>query len=320
MLSRVAQNIYWMSRYIERTEGTARIISVNANLLLDLPPDTSFGWEPLIFITGGEQRFFESYNAADEPNVIRFLVCDEKNPSSIIACLTSARENLRTTRDVVPREAWEQVNDLFLFVRDHLQMGMSRRGRYEFLKHIIQGVQQVTGLLAGTMSHTYAYDFVRVGRNLERADMTSRILDVRSGNILPGQSAIQVQGGQTQEQTELNPFENIQWMSVLKSLSAYQMYRQQVRVRVRGSDVIKFLLQDPWFPRTVCHCLGELEKSLSKLPKSQPLLEPIAHLKQRVSRTHVADLDKRALHTFVDEIQRGLGAIHQQMAATYFGQ
>lgn len=330
MLSRVAQNIYWMSRYIERTEDTARLISVNANLLLDLPADTSFGWEPLVFITGSQAQFFATYKTPDELSVIKFLVSDQGHNSSIMSCLSAARENLRTTRDVVPREAWEQVNDLYLYVRDHLQMGMSRRGRYEFLKRVIQGVQQLTGLLAGAMSHTHAYDFVRIGRNLERADMTSRILDVRSGNFLPHQSPIQSQHQmqtqaqsqmqvQTQDQSELNPFENIQWMSVLNSLSAYQMYRQQVRVRVRGPDVIKFLLQDPLFPRTVYHCLSELENSLSKMPKSESLLTSISHLKQSVSSAHAPELDRQGLHRFIDELQIRLDRIHEQLAATYFG-
>jgi uncharacterized alpha-E superfamily protein len=322
MLSRVARHVYWMARYIERAEDTARLISVNANLLLDLPRTTDFGWEPLIFITGSEALFYENYDRPDELSAIKFLLGDRENPGSILSSLSSARENLRTTRDVVPREAWEQINDLYLYVRDHLEMGMSRRGRYEFLKRITQGAQQVTGLLSGTMTHSAAYYFVRMGRNLERAEMTTRILDVRSANLLIRQSQSQFQDNQeqAQEQTlqELNPFENIQWMSVLKSLNAYQMYRQQVRLRVGGPDVLKFLLQDPQFPRTVYHCLSELESCLGKLQKNAEMLDSIADLKRRLTTANVPELAREGLHEFIDNLQIGLGHIHEQISATYF--
>ncbi len=318
MLSRVAQNIYWLARYIERTEGTARLISVNTNLLLDLPRNTAFGWEPLIFITGSHEPFYQRYQKSDEISVVKLLLGDRDHPGSILSSLSFARENLRTTRDVVPREAWEQVNDLYMFVRDHLEMGLSRRGRYEFLRRIIQSTQQVTGLLAGTMSHTNAFHFLRLGRHLERADMTTRIIDVRSANLLIGQR--QIQGSQDQEQMELNPFENIQWMSVLKSMSAYQMYRQQRRLRVRGPDVVKFLLQDPLFPRTVYHCLGEVENCLQKLPqpKNAEILESTADLKKRLTEVNIPELIREGLHEFIDEFQIGLGHIHEQIAAAYF--
>jgi uncharacterized alpha-E superfamily protein len=318
MLSRVAQNVYWMARYIERAEDTARLISVNDILLLDLPKN-SLGWAPLLFMSGSQDQFFENNTEASELNVIQFLVGERKNPGSILSALSSARENLRTTRDVVPREAWEQINVLYMYVRDHLVIGMSRRGRHEFLRRIIHGTQQITGMLAGIMSHTHAYDFVRLGRNLERADMTTRILDVRSANLLIGKSSqVQSQGAQEQEQGELNPFENIQWMSVLKSLSAYQMYRQQIRLRVRGPDVLRFLLQDRHFPRAVLHCLEELEECLRELPKNTGPLERIAQLKQQLDKAQITELASEGLHEFIDDLQIGLGAIHDQLVTTYF--
>lgn len=322
MLSRVAQNIYWLARYIERAEDTARIISVNANLLLDLPSTTAFGWEPLIFITGSDELFFAQGQRPDELNVLKFLIGDRDNPGSILSALSFARENLRTTRDVVPREAWEQLNDLYLYVRDHLELGISQRGRYDFLKRIIQATQQFTGLLAGTMTHSTPYTFARLGRYLERADMTTRILDVRSANLLLKKAAAPAAEGPSVvtpgELEDVSPFENIQWMSVLKSLSAYQMYRQQVRLRVRGPDVLGFLLQDPLFPRTVYHCLGEVEACLRRLPRNDALLQGMATLKRQVTEAKVPELAREGLHQFMDELQIGLGQIHEQIAATYF--
>lgn len=328
MLSRVAQNIYWMARYVERTEDTARLINVNTNLLLDLPRNTTFGWLPLIFIVGTEKLFFEKdpYRLADETSVVKFLISDSDHPSSIICSLAAARENLRTTRDVVPREAWEQVNGLYIYARDHVP---SRRGRYEFLRRVIQGAQLVGGLLAGTMSRTAAYDFVRLGHYLERADMITRILDVRSANLLPRTGQLQTQDhGRTQAQFqtqpavpangEQDPFESIQWMSVLKSLSAYQMYRQQVRVRVSGPDVLKFLLQDPYFPRSVAFCLRQLEICLRKLPRNDAPLTALAEIEHKLNAAAVPALAREGLHEFIDEVQIGFGKLHEQITATYF--
>ncbi|MEI2770444.1 MAG: alpha-E domain-containing protein [Candidatus Competibacter sp.] len=333
MLSRVAQNIYWMARYIERAEDTARIINVNTNLLLDLPRNMTFGWLPLIFIVGAEKQFFEKdpNRLADESTVVKFLISDSDNPGSIISSLASARENLRTTRDTVPQEAWEQINGLYIFARDHVP---TRRGRFEFLRRVIHGAQQINGMLAGSMSRTAAYDFVWLGRFLERADMTTRILDVRSANLLPraGQSATlklaqeqdRIDSSQTQATTvdrkEQNPFESIQWMSVLKSLSAYQMYRQQIRLRVGGPDVLRFLLQDESFPRAVSFCLKQLEICLQELPKNATPLAGIAALKQRLGAATVPDLahEHEALHEFIDNLQIGFGELHEQIAAAYF--
>ena len=322
MLSRVAQNIYWMTRYVERAEDTARLINVNTNLLLDLPRTTTFGWLPLIFIIGAENQFFEKdpHRLADESNVVKFLINDRDHPGSIISSLAAARENLRTTRDTVPQEAWEQINSLYIYARDHLP---NRRGRYEFLRRVIHGAQQIGGLLAGVMSRTDAYDFVRLGHYLERADMTTRILDVRSANLLSpaGQSQSQTQ---TQTQTsvapqeEQDPFDSIQWMSVLKSLSAYQMYRQQVRVRVNGPDVLKFLLQDQSFPRAVAFCLRQLDICLRKLPRHDAALAALAAIRQKMNAATVPELTREGLHDFIDEVQVGLGELHDQIAAAYF--
>jgi uncharacterized alpha-E superfamily protein len=327
MLSRVAQNIYWMARYVERAEDTARIINVNTNLLLDLPRNMTFGWLPLIFIVGAEKLFFEKdpNRLADENAVVKFLIGDSENPGSIISSLASARENLRTTRDTVPQEAWEQINGLYIYARDHVP---TRRGRFEFLRRVIHGAQQINGMLAGSMSRNAAYDFVWLGRFLERADMTTRILDVRSANLLSRTDQMaalkqtQEQSGQTQvaavEREEQNPFESIQWMSVLKSLSAYQMYRQQVRLRVGGPDVLKFLLQDESFPRAVSFCLKQLEICLRELPKNAAPLATIDALKQRLNAAEVPKLADAGLHEFIDQFQVGLGELHHRIAAAYF--
>lgn len=306
MLSRVAENIYWMARYIERAENTARLVNVNGNLLLDLPRHVRLGWEPLLDISGSRERFAEHYHEPDERSVVRFMVTNQNNPGSILSSLNQARENARTIRDIIPREAWEQINELYLHARGQANRVLSRSGRFEYLRHIILGAQTITGLLAGTMNHDEGYDFLRMGRNLERADMTTRIVDVRSATLL----------SETHE--DLTPFENIQWVGVLKSLTGYQMYRRTTRIRVRRPDVLRFLFQEAVFPRSVAHATGEVESCLSHLPLNEKPLKAIRSLRRKVLRTKPDGLRQEHLHEFIDELQAGLARVHNSIAASYF--
>jgi uncharacterized alpha-E superfamily protein len=302
----VAENLYWMARYLERAEDMARLINVHANLVLDLPRRVDFGWQPLIEITGSGDAYGELHEHVDERGVVRFLVSDRRNPGSIISSLEFARENLRTTRDIVPREAWEQLNDLFLYARQRTASGVPKRGRYEFLLEMIRRCQQLTGLLAGTMSRTEAYWFVKAGRYLERADMTTRIVDVRSEDLL------------AEHAEDLTPFANIQWMSVLKSLTAYQMYRHHVRLRVRGPDVLRFLLKDPLFPRAVAHCLAEVGTCIQRLPRHDAPVRTVARVQRRLKRIDVQTLRHAELHRFLDRLQLAIAGLHDDINATWF--
>ncbi|MDR9435873.1 MAG: alpha-E domain-containing protein [Thiohalophilus sp.] len=306
MLSRVANNIYWAARYIERAENTARLINVNSHLLLDLPKRVRLGWEPIIDILGNHELFYQRHDAADERQVVRFMVSEQANPGSIISSLRQARENARTIRDIIPREAWEQINHNYLQARELAGSSLGRRKRDDFLRQIILGAQTMTGMLAGTMTHDEGYDFLRMGRNLERADMTTRIVDVRSASLLPEMSE------------DLSPFENIQWVSVLKSLTAYQMYRREMRIRVRRPDVLRFLLQERRFPRALYHTICEVENCLQHLPHNDKPLKTLTALQKKVLSAKPEKLMQEELHSFVDTLQLGLAKLHQDISASYF--
>ncbi len=305
MLSRVAENIYWMARYIERAENTARMIMVNSNLLMDLPKGVQPGWRPIVEILGSVEYYQEHHEDFNERAVLKFLIADPNSYSSLVYSLQQARENARTIRDIIPREAWEQVNDLYLMAKGNAASGYSKKGRYDYLKKVILGAQTITGLLAGTMLHDIGYDFLRMGRNLERAEMTTRILDVRSANLLP-------------EHEGLTPYENIQWMSVLKSLTAYQMYRRTIQVRVRRPDVLKFLLKDKKFPRSFFHALLEVKSCLRHLPRSEEAITLLNDVGKKVLRADQAVLRQDELHLFIDELQLGLAELSKMITHTYF--
>ena len=306
MLSRLAEELYWHGRYLERAEGLARLVNVNAHLNLDLPSGIAPGWEPLVRITGNSEHFRELFDEASERNVARYLIGDDRNPGSIRSSLEYARGNMRAARDLLPREVWERMNALYLDCDESMSGTLSKRKRHDVLNGMILGCQQITGMLDATMSRDFAYDFMLLGRFLERADTTTRILDVRADDLL----------GETDA---LAPFESIQWMSVLKSLTAYQMYRRHVRTRVLGTDVLKFLMRDRQLPRSVMFCLDALAVLLEDLPgDDDTALRATVSLMRRVDGTRMAKLRGEPLSEFLDGLQVELAAIAQRIAQTWF--
>ena len=312
MLSRVAQRLYWFGRYMERVENTARIINVNSNLLFDLPTGTRIGWQSLVDITGSNDNFLENHSNYDERSVMHHLMADPTNPSSIVSCLNIARENVRTTREILPTEVWECINNLYLSVKEGIAEGLARKKRFIILQDVIATSQQLTGILSSTMSNNHGYDFIRVARNLERADMSTRIIDMGCANLLP--KIID-----EQEAAEaLNVYQSILWMHILISLSAYQMYRQHIQNKVSGPEVVRYILKDEEFPRAVMHCLNEIESCLLKLPGDVQAAKLIKDVKLRTQKGNVEKLIDKGLHQFIDRLQVDLASLHKLIEENWF--
>ncbi|RRJ84000.1 alpha-E domain-containing protein [Aestuariirhabdus litorea] len=327
MLSRVAERVYWMGRYLERAENTARMISVYFHVQMDIPNETSLSWHHMLDIVGtdinqvlsrkpaspkakssGEQQ--AGVSLAQEKAVMKYLVSDARSPSSILSFLQQARENARTAREIIPSEAWELINNLYLYAKERAPRSLSRSARQKFLQHVIERTQQCAGLLSGTMSATPAYDFICLGRSLERADMTSRIVDVGARTLFEKQKT---------EKKILSPYVNVLWMSVLQSLSAYQMYRQHMMNRVNGESVVTFLLQDSRFPRSMTACLGSLKTYLSSLPNNEEALRALGAAQRRIDAIDVADsLATASLYESIDLVQLDLIGIHNEIANAWF--
>jgi uncharacterized alpha-E superfamily protein len=306
MLARVAEGLYWMTRYLERAENTARMINATSQMLLDLPRGASFGWDVLLKVAGLDQVFHETYPAYDEASIMRFLIGDNRNPSSITSCIERARENSRTLREILPRAAWERINSLYLYVREHSDAALERANRYNILEQIIERRQSVVGMLSENMSHGVAYQFIRLGRNIERADMTTRIVDITSAVLLPRQQASE------------DPAMNLLWMGVLKALNAYQMYRRHVSVHVRGTDVVSYLLKDELFPRTVHYSLQEIRSALDSIPDSAVPKALLESARIRVSATRVESLSDGERHEYLDAVQADIAALDRAIGAQFF--
>lgn len=304
MLSRVAERMYWFGRYIERTENIALLLNVNTNLVMDLPKVKHI-WASLIDITGDEAGYFHRYTNVNEQNIVKFLL--EGEQSSVRAAVKMARENARTSREIMPNEAWEKVNRLYHFVTGGKASGLRRIGRHDYLMGITTRCQELTGYLAGCMSTSAAYSFIKVGRNLERADMTTRILDVGCFNL-----------GRP-DMPEINEYGDILWTNLLMSLSGYQMYRQHVDDRVNGEDVADFLLHDIQFPRAVAHCLNEVAACAETLPRNDHPLRATSHALRKLATVDIVELySEGKLHGFIDELQQDFNAIHQEISSTWF--
>ena len=255
MLSRVANSIYWMCRYIERAENVARFISVNLNLLLDMPMEKGSHWEPLVTTTGDRAMFEKKYTEYDKESVIRFLTFDRDYPNAIVSCLSAARENGRSIREIISSEMWEHLNNFYIELADKGSPASALADPHLFFKIIQMRSHLFTGLMDCTMSHGEAWNFARMGMMIERADKTSRILDVKYFMLLPKADLVNT------------PFDNIQWSAVLKSASALEMFRKRYH-QVTPRRVADFLIFDTQFPRSIHHCVDKAKVCLQRITGS----------------------------------------------------
>ncbi|WP_319381882.1 alpha-E domain-containing protein [Thiomicrorhabdus sp.] len=238
---------------------------------------------------------------------MKMLLCDLDNPASLIASLWWARENTRTTRDILPREAWIHINELYLMVKAREGDFKTRSKRNELLKEIIRSCQAWSGMLAGTMSQNDTYRFIKLGMSIERADMTSRLLDV--GGLFIAQETLP---------GEEHAFDSVLWAHLLKSSSAYFMYRQKFQTEISGQQVIDFLIQDEDFARALLFNIGIIERTALKLPHGENLNPQIEALKAALLQSKDYQVGSLDLHNYLDRIQIKLSALHSEFYHLWF--
>jgi uncharacterized alpha-E superfamily protein len=234
MLSRVADSLYWINRYVERAENIARFVEVSEAMALDCPPGSAEPWLPLIYANGDRELFDQLHPEGSSDEVVGFLVREEDNPSSLVNCLAIARENARQIRDVITTEMWEQINDIYWTLQE---VDFWEQPPQEQLREIRRACQLFYGITDSTLSRDLSWQFSRLGRLLERADKATRILDVKYFLLLPSPEDV---GGVLDE---------LQWISLLRCAGAYQMFRQSRQQMIEPKAVASFLLLDPNFPR-----------------------------------------------------------------------
>ncbi|WP_026101237.1 alpha-E domain-containing protein [Synechococcus sp. PCC 7336] len=309
MLSRVADSIFWLNRYIERAENVSRFVDVNLNLMLDLPSDIDHQWDPLVSITGDVEHFNKYYEEANARNVIRFLTFDEDYPNSIISCLKGARENARSCRETISSEMWEEVNSFYLMVKEAAPE-QPLDDLPSFLSQVKLASHSFAGVMDATMAHNEGWQFGQMGRFLERADKTTRLLDVKYFLLLPSVEWVGT------------PLDRIQWISLLKSASAYEMYRK-FQHRIIPSSVVEFLVLNRQFPRSIYFCLHQSEQCLHAITDTpigtwcNRAERSLGKLCARLGYTTVDDVIESGLHEFLDEMQSEINSVGDRIYTTF---
>jgi uncharacterized alpha-E superfamily protein len=312
LLSRVADSVYWMARYIERAENVSRFIEVNLHMMLDMPATDVNQWRAIVDTTGDGHVFGERFGAATQENVVEFLTSDPRNPNSVFSCVRAARENARSVRETISSEMWEQVNALYLLIqgaKGHLPTDVLP----EFFREIRMNCSQFQGVTDSTMTHNEAFQFIGLGRTLERADKTSRLLDVKYFILLPSLSDVGT------------PYDDIQWAAVLKSVSGFEMYRQR-HGRIFPPRLVEFLLLDNSFPRAVRYSIGRADRALHAITGagadtfSCASEQRLGQLKSELDFTRVEAILAGGLHEFLDGLQIKMNRIDECILADFFGQ
>ncbi|MCE0496392.1 MAG: alpha-E domain-containing protein [Methylacidiphilales bacterium] len=314
MLSRVADSLYWMSRYAERAENIARILDVNLQLMLDLPKlgpaEQKTLWEPVLRSTGDHVDFFEYHKEASSDNVIEFLTLNPKNPNSILNCLTASRENARHVREQISLEMWEEINRIYLWIKSQTLKKIVRQGPYEFFSQVKNASHLFQGITDGTMTHGEDWDFIQVGKYLERADMTTRILDANDEIFVSKPAVTQTAG-------------TLHWSAILRSCSSHDSYRKFYVAQVEPDKVVEFLILNEFFPRSIRFCAQSLNDALRRISGCKE--EHFTNLAEKLAGRLVSELNYSALediktvgmHTYMDDLQIKLNGIGEAIFQAY---
>jgi uncharacterized alpha-E superfamily protein len=311
MLSRVAESIFWMSRYTERAENVARFIDVTLNLSLEQGMAGPSQWEALVYTTGDQELFKQLYGVANQENVIKFLTFEEENPNSIVSCLSNARENARTSRDIISSQMWEELNKFYLLVRSARRDPTAVTSPYNFFGSIKQAGYSLEGVTSGTMSHGEAWHFSRLGSMVERADKTSRILDVKYYLLLPDIKDVGTS------------VDVMQWGMLLKSAGALEMYRKHYG-RLDRKHVVEFLILNRDFPRAIQFCIHRAEHSLLSITGGRAgtfrnrAEQRLGRLRSELEFLSIEEIMNEGLHEYIDAFQGRLNELGQAIHDTFF--
>jgi uncharacterized alpha-E superfamily protein len=291
MLSRTADHLYWMARYMERAENVARVLDVNhrMSLMPQSPIQAQQTWATTLRIMGLESLFHEYHAEITPEAVMMFMVFDSRNPSSILNCLRYARENAHAVRGTLTFELWETTNDTWLRMKAFRPEDVQEEGASQFFEWVKYQSHLSRGVTLGTMQQDEALRFIRIGTFLERADNTVRILDVKYQLLLPAGEA---EGGAA---------DYYQWSALLRSVSAFEVYRRVYRDTLSPSRVAELLLLRVDMPRSLARCMKEVYSNLQAVANAHSAeTERIAgKMEAHLRFGRIEDIMKEGLHQFL---------------------
>lgn len=335
MLSRVADAIYWASRYVERAENVARFIDVSLNLMLESSAHGERDWLSLVLTTGDQEFFEKKYGRATAQSVTQFLTFDDEYPNSVLSSVSRARENARSVRDIISREMWQELNEFYLMVVQTARPEVQPEDMIDFCARVKRAGIYFEGVTNATLSRGEAFHFANLGRMLERADKTSRILDVKYFLLSPSptqpqlpapsqsQSQSQSSGARSQSQAQNGNADQVGWNTLLNSVSALQMYRQIWHVTT-PETVSAYLLLDRHFPRSILACVRGAQESLHAISgaplgsfenESERLL---GRLRSELDYAKIEEIMEQGLHQYIDELQSQLNDASTAVQSQFF--
>lgn len=312
MLSRVANSIYWLGRYLERAENYARFIDVNFNLMQDLPSDLKEQWQPLIAATGDLELYNSNYTGFDRNQVLYFLAFDVDNPNSMMSAIKNARENARIIRENLSKETWEKSNELFHMMQAGLEKKIwKKEDPRPFFEKVKNQILLIYGIADSSVARVEGWYFRQLGQYLERADKTSRVLDVKYHILLPT------------DQEVGTPLDFLHWMALLKSVTAFNTYKR-VYGNIDPSCVVEFLVLNKYFPRSIYFCLKEAEKCLHSISGNlgggynNGAEKSLGELRSKLEFSEVGEIINFGLHEYLDNLQIKINSISDQIDSTFF--
>ena len=314
MLSRVADALYWLARYMERAENVARFVDVHEQLALDAPGRAgSNHWASLVATTGDDKWFREHYGEPTRDSVTRFLLFDRDYSSSLVSSLRAARENARSVREVISRELWECMNRVYLMVADGARNPDPIVADPDaFLRDVKNACHQFAGTMLVTMTHNEAWRLMTLGRVIERADKTSRLVDVKYFLLLPKDAQVG------------SAIDELQWAALLRSVSALEMYRKKYG-RIVPRNVIEFLLLDTEFPRAIRYCVERAQTLLIEVVGARAEAtktragKRLGRLQAELEYAEVEEVMEHGLHEWLDRVQKELNEVGAGIHELLFG-
>ena len=305
MLSSVAERLYWMSRYLERAQDTAKLLQTYSHVIMDLPIGTGPPWEIVVDILDARAVFESKYKQGGEKNVVKFLTSDKVVPCSIPFSVNAARENVRTSRDVLPEESWELVNELHLYISDNASSSWTRRNRYEYLSEVVSRCRVINALLMDSLPRDHSYGFIKLGRLIECADMTSRVMDIGAGNIM--------------SRSKPSPLvDTVLWRSLLHALSAETAYRRAIGPIIEETAAVNFVFNDPVFPRSMKYCVRAILDELTWFKHNDLPIKAAERLRRGLRRTESVEMTSESVHALVDDFQHQLNSLDLSIRSTWF--
>lgn len=311
MLSRVAENLFWIGRYIERAETVARLLEVGArNALI---PDMSGGfrneWESVLAASGTADAFAEKFGDPVQRNIESFLFFDSDNPSSVAACLERARENGRIVRTALTSQVWDALNTSFQELKELKRTERSKLALNDLIDWTVRQTSLIRGSIADSQLRNDGYDFMNIGFNLERADATARLLDVKYFVLLPQVDYVG------------SGLDNYQWRTILRSLSAHRAFSWAYGGEVTAAKIADFLILNRKAPRSLITSVEALTDHLDRLARGYGV-PTIAQTQARamvaeLAEASVEDIFDEGLHEFLSRFIRDFGALAATIQLVY---